>query len=1099
MPAMRSADALVVALDLSRSMDAADIAPSRIGRAKLKLLALLERRTAGQTALVVFSAHAFTVTPLTNDTRTIAALVGSLESDIMPSRGSYTEAGLTRAAQLLEQAGAPGGEILLMTDAKVSPRALDTARELRARGIRTHVLAFGTEEGAPISESDGGFVTDGSGSVVVARLDVPGLRSLARAGGGRFAIATPDQADLADLFPQPSGTGAAAVASEDAGFQTEVWRDEGRWLVLLLTPLLALAFRRGWVACLVLALAVPSGPANAFEWSDLWQRRDQQGYEAFNRGDANEASKLFDDPEWRAAAEYRAGEFAASASTLESAADAETLYNRGNALAKAGQLDAAIDVYQHALALDPQHEDARYNLELLEQAKQQQQQQQQQQAATRVRQRFRAQRARRGQRVAPGRRGFRVVVGARRERRLERFRRAAGASSVGRGFPLGRAAARGRRDRRGRSGRAPARRGAAAIAVGRSEHGTRARAGRGPRAERPRRPRAVGLRAGGRAMAAADSAGPRRLAAAEVSLSVPAHGRRPGRQLRVARRRGRAMVRPIVRAVLPWLVAAIAGSALAQGLQVTASVDRDSVRENESFTYTLRAEGAVRGDPNLQRLSQDFEILNRSRTSRIQIVNGQASQVAEWVVELMPRAAGHFTLPPIELGGARSNAVEVEVQPALAGGAARGDIFIEVEAEPSSVYAQSELVYTLRIFRAVSAGRATLTPPEVTGGEAIVEPLGDDREYQTTRGGRNYVVRERSFAIFPQVSGLYTVEPVTFETVVLAASGFSRVQRVRSDAVQFRAEPPVAPPDAYPNAGWLPAHSLKLTESWSEDPSHLTVGVPLTRTVKIEAEGLLETQLPELEPPAGDALKQYADQPELERHATPRGLEVSRTERFAVIGQSPGQVELPAVELPWWNVNAQRWEVARLPARTVQIAPSTERTARADTPAPSADADPSPPAAAGGDLRLWQGLSAGLAIAWLATLAFWLGGARRRRAREPEAGPSEVPAPRRAASRRLLRRAREACRANDPSETRKALLEWAAVRLGPEAPRSLGMLAAKLPAGIGAELERLEASLYGPERGPWEGKALAEALVRIDSVARSAEERVDDPLLPLYR
>lgn len=563
------------------------------------------------------------------------------------------------------------------------------------------------------------------------------------------------------------------------------------------------------------------------------------------------------------------------------------------------------------------------------------------------------------------------------------------------------------------------------------------------------------------------------------------------------------MVKRPRRLLLALALCIASGAALAQSLSLEASIDRDTVHENESFNYTLRAEGAVRGDPDLDALGKDFEVLNSSTSTSFQFANGQASRVAEWDVELMPRAAGHFTLPPIELGGQRSNAVEVEVLPASAsGGAAQGDIFIEVEAAPSTVYVQSQLVYTLRIFRAVSAGRATLTPPKVTGGEAIVEPLGDDREYQTTRGGRTYVVRERSFAIFPQASGLYTVEPVTFETVVLWPTGYSSVKRVRSDAVQFRVEPPVAPPKEFPNATWLPATSLKLVEHWSADPSQLTVGVPLTRTLTIEADGLLETQLPELTLPENDVLKQYADQPELSRQAAPNGLSARRVERFAVIGQSAGKLELPAVKVPWWNINERRWEVASVPARTIEIAPSAEQPQAAPTSgtAASATADNSPAARAGeiGSLRLWQGLSAALAIAWLATVALWLGrrssSSDSKRVLEPDASP------RRATSRRLLKRAREACRANDAATARKALLEWARVRLGPDAaPGNLGALARSVPAPLGAELERLEACLYGPDATPWQGAQLAAALARLDSVARPADGAGEDALLPLYR
>ena len=314
-PALRSSEALVVVLDLSRSMDAGDVEPSRLERAKLKLLSLLQRRDSGQTGLVVFSAHAFTVTPLTTDTRTIAALVSSLSSDIMPSRGSYPEAGIVRAAQLLRQAAASRGEILLVSDSGVSPAAVELARELRGEGMTLHVMAVGTAQGGPIPQAGGGFLSDGRGQVVVNRVNQGALQRLAEAGGGRFAVLTPDDRDLDRLL---AGTSASAGVLADDGeeLRTEIWRDQGVWLVLLLLPLLALSFRRGWVVVCVAMLTLPGQRVEAQTWADLWQRRDQQGQAAFESEDHARASELFEDPAWRAAAQYRDGQFESSAETL---------------------------------------------------------------------------------------------------------------------------------------------------------------------------------------------------------------------------------------------------------------------------------------------------------------------------------------------------------------------------------------------------------------------------------------------------------------------------------------------------------------------------------------------------------------------------------------------------------------------------------------------------------------------------------------------------------------------------------------------------------------------------------------------------------------
>ena len=374
-PVFRTEQALVIALDLSRSMDAQDISPSRIARAKLKILDILERRRSGQTALVVYSANAFTVTPLTTDTDTIAALVNSLDTDIMPSRGSYPIIAIRKGRQLLEQAGVGFGEVLLITDGGSSPDTENTARELKAAGYTVSVLAVGTLEGAPIPRVTGGFVTDNRGRIALPRLEAASLRALANAGGGRFAVLSADDRDLDVLL---SGEVIAAAASE-ASLATDRWREEGPWLLLLLLPIAALAFRRGWVLMvLVFVLPLPQ-PAAASLWDDLWLNNNQQAQKQLRDGNAAEAVELFDDAEWQAVARYRAGDFAGSAVQFAQQDDSRNVYNHGNALALQGELDGAIAAYGRALAADPDDDDAQYNLELVESLKEQQDQEQQNQ------------------------------------------------------------------------------------------------------------------------------------------------------------------------------------------------------------------------------------------------------------------------------------------------------------------------------------------------------------------------------------------------------------------------------------------------------------------------------------------------------------------------------------------------------------------------------------------------------------------------------------------------------------------------------------------------------------------------------------------------
>jgi Ca-activated chloride channel family protein len=376
-PVFRAEQALVVALDLSRSMDAQDVAPSRLLRAKLKILDMLDRRQSGQTALVVYSANAFTVTPLTTDTDTIAALVNSLGTDIMPSRGSYPEVAIAKGRQLLDQAKAGFGEVLLITDGGSSPAALAAARDLKAAGYSLSVLGVGTTEGAPIPRVTGGFVTDNRGRIAVPRLEESGLRTLAGAGGGRYSRISADDRDL-DILLSGEISGAGVAMGDDA-LMTDRWQEEGPWLLLLLLPLAALAFRRGWVLVVIVVIMPMPQPVYAGVWDDLWLNKDQQAEKLLADGEIEAAAALFEDPQWRAVAEYMASDYAASSDGFASAGDTRSIYNLGNAMALQDKLESSIDAYERVLAVDPDDEDAQYNLELVKQLKEERDQQQQNQ------------------------------------------------------------------------------------------------------------------------------------------------------------------------------------------------------------------------------------------------------------------------------------------------------------------------------------------------------------------------------------------------------------------------------------------------------------------------------------------------------------------------------------------------------------------------------------------------------------------------------------------------------------------------------------------------------------------------------------------------
>jgi Ca-activated chloride channel family protein len=374
-PVFRNDSALVIALDLSRSMDAEDVKPSRLIRARYKIADLLQRRKDGQTALLVFAGDAFTVTPLTDDTDTIASQLEALTTDIMPAQGSRAEAALNLAVRLLQQAGLFKGEILLITDGVESDSALAAAKKLGS--YRLSVLGVGTPEGAPIALPKGGFLKDERGAIVVPKLHPDALAALVGAGGGVYRTLAADDSDIETML-----AGVDMPVADKAKGQTDnrllidLWDDLGPWIVLALLPLAALLFRKG-VLCFAFAILLPL-PENSYalDWQNWWQTRDQQAAAAFAAQQYDRAAELFENPDWKAAAQYRAAK--PLDGELPTPDTATGFYNQGNVLAKSGRFEEAIAAYDKSLALDPGNEDAEYNKKLVEEALKRQQQPSQQ-------------------------------------------------------------------------------------------------------------------------------------------------------------------------------------------------------------------------------------------------------------------------------------------------------------------------------------------------------------------------------------------------------------------------------------------------------------------------------------------------------------------------------------------------------------------------------------------------------------------------------------------------------------------------------------------------------------------------------------------------
>ncbi|MDH3987440.1 MAG: hypothetical protein OEV12_13690, partial [Gammaproteobacteria bacterium] len=322
---------------------------------------------------------AFAVTPLTNDGETVRALLSPLEPGLMPSQGSRVDLGLQKAGHLLRQAGALQGDILILTDGYEDDSALATAAELRQAGYRISVLGVGTQEGAPIPLAGGGFLRDNRDDIVVPALDPRALQALADAGGGRYATISSSEADIKRLLQITTPAMNAVTASTDR--TTDSWHSHGSLIILLLLPLAALAFRRGWLMMLLVSVTVGIStpqPVMAGGWNDLWLRPDQQAARALQAGDPAAAARLAADPALRGTAAYQAADYEQALDAFSTSSREAADYNQGNALAQLGRYEDAIAAYDRALLAEPGMPDAVHNRAEVEKLLQQQQQQQDQ-------------------------------------------------------------------------------------------------------------------------------------------------------------------------------------------------------------------------------------------------------------------------------------------------------------------------------------------------------------------------------------------------------------------------------------------------------------------------------------------------------------------------------------------------------------------------------------------------------------------------------------------------------------------------------------------------------------------------------------------------
>lgn len=395
-PVYEKIEARVYVLDLSYSMYASDLKPNRMVRARLKLIDLLNAKREGLSALVVFSGGAHVVTPLTNDVNTIISLIPALEPNIMPHVGSNAKEGVLKAIELLNNTKVEKGEIILISDEVLLNDRQNINALLENSAYQLSILGVGTVEGAPIKLPNGQFLKDSSGAIVIPKLNENDLKNLADDNKGRYVKLRQDDKDVRYLHSENKLSNNEARESQQ---NFDLWLEAGHWLLFPIILLAAFSFRKGWLLALFVCFTFFTTPKPVYadisqtneqaqqesepsvlenianKWQALWLTGDQRGIASMKEHNFSAAAKQFSHQEWKAAAHYYNGQFSQAAELFSADEKAskeqqsDSWYNRGNALARAGDLNGAINAYEKSLALNPNNEDAEFNKKLVEDLK----------------------------------------------------------------------------------------------------------------------------------------------------------------------------------------------------------------------------------------------------------------------------------------------------------------------------------------------------------------------------------------------------------------------------------------------------------------------------------------------------------------------------------------------------------------------------------------------------------------------------------------------------------------------------------------------------------------------------------------------------------
>jgi hypothetical protein len=398
-----------------------------------------------------------------------------------------------------------------------------------------------------------------------------------------------------------------------------------------------------------------------------------------------------------------------------------------------------------------------------------------------------------------------------------------------------------------------------------------------------------------------------------------------------------------IKSRLAFILLCLGLTAFSSAQEVEISLDRNEIARGETVTLTIRIYEQRQGmQLDLTPLTSQFDVLGTRTSSQIRSVNGSVEAWTDYIVTLFPLEEGDLIIPQLEINGTTTAAIEVTVtNEGPRSNQSNEDLFLEIETNKESVYVQEQLLFTVRLYYTINGIRN----PQFTELEmenSVIQLIGSPNQYEKLIDSQRYGVYEKRYVIFPQRSGPLEIPDILFRGEVTDGSSnfvFRNLNTRRVTAfiegitIDVMERPAAVQRDGF----WLPVSNLTLVESWSTDINNLKVGDSVVRTVTMTADGLDGAVLPPFSPTEIAGLNLYPDPAEIERTFVDGAIVGTRIETTSMVPTSSGNVEIPEISIPWWNINTNQLEATVIPATRLVIATVTGEVPAEQTVASTAN------------------------------------------------------------------------------------------------------------------------------------------------------------------